>query len=1288
MDDFGLILKIPKIIQDLITYDNLCSHLFKLWDIICKEMNLNEKDIINNFTLFISALIKRRNNNINKWIEEITKNFHNLKDLKNQNSPLDNKWIICQEQCKFCYFKCTLLHGHDKEHKCPYDHKCKEKCSICIKCNCSNKECSQMCEEKSGHLGEHFCKHFHQCKEMCEYNSFTNDCKGRCNLEYNHTENHKCEVREHHCKESCYLDGKAKNCGKKCKLIYPHEGIEHNCENQHYCMNECFHFGKSQGCKEYCKYIYGHKENHNCGEKHICISNCYLKDKARECNGNCILEYPHEGKEHYCGKTHYCQNECFLKGKSKGCNDICSKEYGHKGDHDCSKVHYCKDICYLKGKAKNCNEECNKEYLHKGNHDCTNQHLCQKNCSLINKSINCQKECSLEYRHNGSCMCNLNEKHKCNGKCQIEKDCNRKCILDSNHEGNCLCGSCNCQENCEYNDYSRNCNGKCKLKAGHKEKNHLCGETKHMCNHKCYYKEKSINCSGYCNYCLENNKNHINEILHICEKQKEMHKCKENCTYEHSRGCEKKCSKEVEHEGPHLCCIPLENHLCKDKCSFFGKSIQCMEFCNKCMTHNDEHLCNLKIEEHICKNKCSLYIKPGEKCDTNCKLIAGHEGECDCKNKHICNQICEFYNRSKNCKQFCSLPLNHKNNHICISSKEEHICLGICHLNGKTRGKCEKDCCLPIGHEEKNLKCICSKNPQHLCNKICCLYEKSIGCKKECNKRYNHKDIHLCNSTQHFCKKFCYYYEIYKKYKKGKCEKKCYLPFNHKGKCICCKEPSHPCINKCSLFEKSGGCNEECSLSYGHKEECICSVKITNHTCKEKCQLCNDNEIECGHVYNHDNNYNLNCIKCKNQTCKLSGKGHLCGIQHNCTQICEENGFCEIEGAVNVEVVETKIYKSISGDDIQYKLIKFQNKKKRNCGKKIPYNSFFHPGKHICDEKLNHKCGRQCIQCEHYCIGDFGHIGPHFCIHGNIKNSFISIKDSNDALIRKDNKFYKFKQGETVKIFICDAYCKEQGQGHIHEFSSETKIENDDVKIKEEKFDGYIYECKCSYFWKNILYFKGDFTSDEIKKFSLCNWKCKDEKHPLPEYCQLPLWHNKVVGNCIPKGYSGQWVSAQGHVFKCNHSNPIYTIFLVDKSGSMKDTYVLPISPEIKKIFPNKIGCCIEAILEYCKARNEINPREKCGLIGFNDKGSLILENIFIGEKENIKKKCLSELKPHGQTNFLNAFKEAEKIIENIKRYEFIPVIILLTDGLDSNKEQTIVHLKNVSSIFNNFLII
>ena len=288
-------------------------------------------------------------------------------------------------------------------------------------------------------------------------------------------------------------------------------------------------------------------------------------------------------------------------------------------------------------------------------------------------------------------------------------------------------------------------------------------------------------------------------------------------------------------------------------------------------------------------------------------------------------------------------------------------------------------------------------------------------------------------------------------------------------------------------------------------------------------------------------------------------------------------------------------------------------------------------------------------------------------------------------MIRKENKSYKFIEGETAKIFFCDQYCREQGQGHTHLFSSVYKIEqNEDVRLYKKDYNYYyyynefIYECKCSYFWNNILKFKGNFTFEEEKKFSLCNWKCKYELHQTPEYCQLPLWHKEVKE--IPKDIYGVWIY-QGHVFKCIHPQGIYSIFLVDQSGSMGSLSEVPTNLFIQQKMNNMLGASIQAIYNFCQTRAVLSPKDKCALIGFNGEANIIFENVPIGENE-ILNTCLSKLKPDGYTLFENAFKKAKIILDSLNRKELIPIIILLTDGLDFGSENTINYIKNEVSFF------
>ena len=84
----------------------------------------------------------------------------------------------------------------------------------------------------------------------------------------------------------------------------------------------------------------------------------------------------------------------------------------------------------------------------------------------------------------------------------------------------------------------------------------------------------------------------------------------------------------------------------------------------------------------------------------------------------------------------------------------------------------------------------------------------------------------------------------------------------------------------------------------------------------------------------------------------------------------------------------------------------------------------------------------------------------------------------------------------------------------------------------------------------------------------------------------------------------------------------------------------------------------------------------------------IIFKNISIGDFDRIKDFCFNNLKPGGNTYFISAFKEAKIILENINRNEYIPVIILLTDGLDNHPNDTINYLKNDVSIFIKLIIL
>ena len=465
------------------------------------------------------------------------------------------------------------------------------------------------------------------------------------------------------------------------------------------------------------------------------------------------------------------------------------------------------------------------------------------------------------------------------------------------------------------------------------------------------------------------------------------------------------------------------------------------------------------------------------------------------------------------------------------------------------------------------------------------------------------------------------------------CDEKCckrYLSDGkpHEGKCKCYDWENnpycHPCGKDCSLKAQSNGCNKTCKLEYGHdvNKKCLCYKENEDnpHTCQKNCFFYNKCHSQCIHVCNHEKD-NLQCRKCK-RICKWSRtQTHLCGEQHECQDgkgfkfYCEKGGYCQIEPTVVVD----DIYNSQDNKIIKYNKATIKAYKKK-CDIKIPSDELKHSGVHDCLQE-NHLCGFQCIQCEHYCRKNYGHSDPHSFQHGNIIKSKFSITDASKfAMIKRNNEYYKFFDEESAQIFTCEGYCENQGQGHTHLVPESmindvlNKINNNHEKemIKMNsirKYENNYYECKCSFFWKYIL--KIDFPDGE--KFDYCDCICpcgviKPDKKP--NYCQYKLWHEKNIPN------NKQWKSPEGHIFECDHPSGVYTIFLIDTSGSMSDDSKKPTREEIIKKHNNMLGASIEALLNYCKKRFSINRREKCALIKYNENATLIFKDIYVSEED------------------------------------------------------------------------
>jgi len=1130
-----------------------------------------------------------------------------------------------------------------------YDHKCKEKCQICKEIRRDNNDIKQ-CTKESGHFDNHLCEQFHNCLEICVYSEYAENCNNKCILEFGHKEKHHCGVKEHHCKEKCHLYGKANGCDGKCNSKNPLEKHQHECGNIHKCKEECRYKNdsKPEFCDNICNQNYGHKEIHHCGKIHNCNHDCDYKNKSRGCDGKCTLPYPHENSGHTCNKIHKCNVECKYINDSKPescdniCNEVLNKDYTHEGIHKCGKEHKCNHVCDYKDKARGCNEngKCNLTYPHEGReHNCLETHKCKEQCHLKGQSKleSCDQFCNKDYGHNdGIHICNKEKnEHICNKKCQINQNCNRDCKLSTNHPNLCLCGQCACQENCIYKDISNNCRGQCDLNCGHEEP-HKC-RNEHYCKEKCEYYIKYPSCSS----CEINCKFKYGESHseHICRRTKIEHICNKICDLSEISNCKGHCKLSIEHEksgrNMHIC--NAQAHICIKDCGLKDYSRSCYRKCKYKVEANDteenfkifkehnEHICS--TVEHKCKNNCSYFTQNGIRCNNKCTKTANHNPNerCKCSGTHICEEKCKYsnYNNFPGCRINCSKTLGHtEGEHKCNGI---HVCNKNCDLKELARG-CNDGgrCTIEIPHGN-NHKCSAVN---HYCRIECHLRlsAKSNSCLGICTNLYNNHQEHKCNS-EHYCNKKCEYPD---------CNKECCYKCPHNGKCKCKDWHEnlyhHLCKKQCYL-QNAKGCKNECKLEYGHQgnnHRCFIDYKNNPHTCNHQCQLC---DKVCGHVYNHQNDHNFYCSKCEENSCRLNSN-HLCGNEHQCNKKCNHKGICHIETTTKDNAKYRNRHQTII-----YKQISSKEPGRYTCNIPIPKNKLEHsdPENHKC-YKNEHLCGFQCQQCKNYCTETIDHKNLHKTAHGNMENSSIKIIGSSGHVeVKSKNEYYKFDNEESATVFSCEEYCRSQGQGHTHLISKSTidKLNNKNEKEKNcREYDSNYYECKCSFFWEKILEFDNQIEYEIKRKFELCDCVCPCDKQNQLYYCQRELWHMKN----IPEELKGKWLSPEGHKFDCEHPSGIYTIFLIDTSGSMDSEKTKPSNEEIQKSqgLNNMLGSAIEVLLHFTEVRNAINRREKCALIGFDNYAVLKFKDKYVNEPE-IKKKCL-ELKTGGRTEFKEAF--------------------------------------------------
>ncbi|GBC39328.2 hypothetical protein GLOIN_2v1773792 [Rhizophagus irregularis DAOM 181602=DAOM 197198] len=546
------------------------------------------------------------------------------------------------------------------------------------------------------------------------------------------------------------------------------------------------------------------------------------------------------------------------------------------------------------------------------------------------------------------------------------------------------------------------------------------------------------------------------------------------------------------------------------------------------------------------------------------------------------------------CGLKCVKNHDHKENHDCLT---DHKCHFPCHFSEAHNDNPTPECKHKAGHKGKH---ACAKMI-HLCGKTCFLIGK-FNCQKFCSKKFGHDDgEHLCQSKRnHYCGKDC-----------------SLSIHNTKG--------DYRCPNKCTISYKEHHYFHRC-------ENTTCPIQCPIPDCKERCQ--SDDHF---HAFSDSQQVN-----------------HFCGKEHQCRELCEEDGICNV---VTEPKKQEETYKGrVEGTVITYtKYIQLSEKLK--CNKMIPPNEFEHAGKHTHNE--DHYCDKKCQFCEYYCTLPYGH--PHF-------------HDTRHGINMTQTEFtgdeFVYAGVSDQKTFVlCNLFCKDLGR-HRHidycqndencELSRDMQHINVKVSPNPDKPKDFISH---KLFWERTG-FKDPHTCQEQQEFTKCDHQCPDKKHKSKSsFCELQLFHAPISKPPNDYGY----VSSDGHYFNCEKPNtPFHIIFVLDYSSSMtkqdiKPIQDFPIYNDLTKKHNNRIGAVYQAVYLFMNARRNSTMTDRISLVLFNHKTIVPFEYQDLTNLKDLLNSML-QYEACGLINFDSAIQKAGVLIETHFDPTKVNVIIFLSD--------------------------
>ncbi|KZW03814.1 hypothetical protein EXIGLDRAFT_4132 [Exidia glandulosa HHB12029] len=576
------------------------------------------------------------------------------------------------------------------------------------------------------------------------------------------------------------------------------------------------------------------------------------------------------------------------------------------------------------------------------------------------------------------------------------------------------------------------------------------------------------------------------------------------------------------------------------------------------------------------------------------------------------------------------------------------------------------------------------------------LRESVSVCRSECAECYllctlskRHAGPHNCQAG-HSCKHDCSFVD---EHDDGRVH--CGLPGGHSGKHMC-EVGLHLCGQRCALHGKPG-CLSSCMKHADHADEGhLCSART--HGCGQLCSLSSTGL--CGErcAIAHDEPHSTHTCKAKGcaHTCQLCKRlcsspdhfhgqhetvTHLCGQEHACNRICTSEGYCEV--STDPIAVES----TFTGRHDTFQFTKYsQSFKKLVCAVPIPAGQTEHRGGHVHDiqsAKPFHYCTEICPSCGYVCNLPFGHPQrEHETAHGSMSQTEWVIEGDGDASVEVGG--HVFGQRDVGAPMLCSVYCSSLGR-HAHidicKTAQNAICGGRDYEHIHERMHPNPQQPKDfithKLFWQRSG-FKDPYSREDQTAFASCDAMCAAPEHAAndanaaqPSYCTLPLFHAPHAPTPAPAtGY----VSNDGHVFPC--ANPAVTnqtyhiVFVIDRSTSMGYTDILPLAGTpvtnlIARHTNNRLGAVYSAVYTMWAARHGAGAalrRDAYSVILFSNTATTIVENDLASDPGTLLGRLLGHAPVWG-TDFDNALRETQRVMEAQWNNDRAPVVIFLSDG-------------------------